>query len=101
MSQFKPKSIRSLAFMDEGLLPKQLLEKAHISPDGEYAWRKEDIPVVLEAARSIGLAPVGGQPQFIIPEYICDVHSKKKKGGCSLQALLVGRNIIFRSEFDG
>jgi hypothetical protein len=60
--------------MDEELLPKEIFEKAHISPGGEYAWRKEDIPSVLEAAKSIGLATIGGQPQFIVSEQICEVH---------------------------
>jgi len=60
--------------MDEELLPKEIIEKAHISPGGEYAWRKEDIPSVLETAKSMGLATIGGQPQFIMSGNIYETH---------------------------
>jgi hypothetical protein len=50
--------------MEESKLPKEILYKASISPGGEHAWKKEDIPKVLNAAKHVGLACVGGQPQF-------------------------------------
>lgn len=50
--------------MEEEALPKDLLSRASVSPGGEHAWRMEDIPKVIEAARVAGLANLGGQPQF-------------------------------------
>ena len=50
--------------MEEEALPKDLLSKASVSPGGEHAWKMEDIPKVIEAARVAGLANLGGQPQF-------------------------------------
>ncbi|QKQ26848.1 hypothetical protein [Candidatus Reidiella endopervernicosa] len=50
--------------MEEEALPKELISKASISPGGEHAWKMEDIPKVIEAARVAGLANLGGQPQF-------------------------------------
>ena len=53
--------------MEEQSLPKDILSKASISPGGEHAWKMEDIPEVIEAARAAGLANLGGQPQFQDP----------------------------------
>jgi len=50
--------------MEEETLPKVLISKASITPGGEYAWKMDDIPKVIEAARIAGLANLGGQPQF-------------------------------------
>jgi hypothetical protein len=50
-------------------LPAELLERAvQSSPGHEYAWRLEDIPLVIEAARSLNLISVGGQLQFRLPD---------------------------------
>lgn len=53
--------------MEEEALPKNLISKASITPGGEYAWKMDDIPKVIEAARIAGLANLGGQPQFQDP----------------------------------
>jgi len=50
--------------MEETLLPKETLSIASISLGGEHAWRKEDVPHVIEAAREAMLVNLGGQPQF-------------------------------------
>ena len=50
--------------MEEEALPKELISKASITLGGEHAWKMEDIPKVIEAARVAGLANLGGQPQF-------------------------------------
>jgi hypothetical protein len=50
--------------MDEKLLPEHIIKKAHITPTDEYSWKKEDFEEVIEAARSVGLASIGGSPQF-------------------------------------
>ena len=49
--------------MEEQALPKDILSKASISAGGEHAWKMEDVPEVIEAARIAGLANLGGQPQ--------------------------------------
>lgn len=50
--------------MEEDALPKELISIASITEGGEHAWKMNDIPKVIEAARIAGLANLGGQPQF-------------------------------------
>jgi hypothetical protein len=50
--------------MEEEKLPKELLDKASVSKGGEHAWKREDVPSVLQAAKAAHLACLGGQPQF-------------------------------------
>ena len=50
--------------MEERFLPEEILCKASVSAEGEHAWKMEDVPKVIEAARASGLANQGGQPQF-------------------------------------
>lgn len=38
------------------------------SPGEQYAWRLEDIPQVIEAARFLNLISIGGQLQFRLPD---------------------------------
>ncbi|UCG57338.1 MAG: hypothetical protein JSU70_21025 [Phycisphaerales bacterium] len=64
--------------------PQELLSKGSISPGGEHAWKMEDVPKVIEAARIVGLANLGGQPQFQGPigtaePYWLDFGSTKRK----------------------
>lgn len=47
----------------EKLLPDDLLERATLRGN-EYAWRVDDIPKVIEAAREANLVSIGGQLQF-------------------------------------
>lgn len=55
-------------------LPDDLLGRASLSGN-EYAWRIEDVPAVIEAARRAGLLSVGGQLQFRPPEGgVCDCY---------------------------
>src|SRR5271154_6028933 len=54
-------------------LPKMLLWRASLR-NGEYAWRINDIPEVIEAARMAGLVNIGGQLQFRVPEAICECY---------------------------
>ena len=60
--------------MDEQLLPKHIISRAHITLPSEYSWKKEDIEEVIEAARSIGLASLGGQVQFITPYGVYELY---------------------------
>lgn len=48
-------------------LPPELLNRASLAGN-EYAWRIEDIPAVIEAARRAGLINIGGQLQFRLPD---------------------------------
>ncbi|MEO0871329.1 MAG: hypothetical protein AAFY19_05115 [Pseudomonadota bacterium] len=47
------------------LFPASLIERATLRGN-EYAWRIEDIPTVIEAARAANLVNIGGQLQFRI-----------------------------------
>jgi hypothetical protein len=45
------------------LLPKNLADKSNF--DGcEYAWRQEDVIAVMETAKQLSFAPLGGEVQF-------------------------------------
>ena len=59
--------------LDEDLLPPEHLLRA-TRRGNEYAWRLEDIPKVIEAARQASLLNIGGQLQFRIPEGTCECY---------------------------
>ena len=59
--------------LDEDLLPLELLKRA-TRRGNEYAWRLEDIPQVIEAARLANLMSVGGQLQFRLPDGTCECY---------------------------
>ena len=59
--------------MKESRLPAQTLAKGSLR-GGEYAWRVEDIPAVIDAAREAGLVNIGGQLQFRGPEFTCECY---------------------------
>jgi hypothetical protein len=59
--------------MKESRLPAEILAKGSIR-GGEYAWRAEDIPAVICAAREAGLVNIGGQLQFRRPEFTCECY---------------------------
>ena len=49
----------------EDRLPAEIQAAARVSDIGEYAWRKEDLDRVLQAASERGLACIGGRLRFI------------------------------------
>jgi hypothetical protein len=51
----------------EHALPPEILQRGSCAR-GEYAWRIEDIPDVIEAARRSNLISIGGQLQFRLPD---------------------------------
>jgi hypothetical protein len=51
----------------EHALPLEILERASLKGN-EYAWRIQDIPDVIEAARLSNLINIGGQLQFRLPD---------------------------------
>jgi hypothetical protein len=56
-------------------LPPELLIRASLRGN-EYAWRIEDIPAVIEAARRASLVSLGGQLQFRLPDGgICECYA--------------------------
>lgn len=57
-------------------LPAELLSRAVYGiPGGEYAWRLDDIPEVIEAARLASLVSLDGTLQFCLPgEVICECY---------------------------
>lgn len=57
--------------VEETLLPPSALAKA-IKHGNEYGWAQEDVPEVIDAAEAVGLANLGGQPQFVYPEGTCE-----------------------------
>jgi len=56
----------------ESLLPAEVLAKAN-KDSSEYAWKLDDVLTVIEAANSVGLATIGGEVQFRVPEGICEL----------------------------
>jgi hypothetical protein len=54
-------------------LPREILERATLAGN-EYAWRVDDIPDVIEAARQSNLVSVGGQLQFRLPDATCECY---------------------------
>lgn len=59
--------------MGERFLPPEILQRATLRGN-EYAWSLKDVPDVIAAARSCGLATLGGNIQFRIPEGTCDLY---------------------------
>jgi hypothetical protein len=59
--------------MDEELLPSPILAKATLRGKVN-AWGLADVEEVIEAARSAGLATLGGVAQFRLPDGICEMH---------------------------
>jgi hypothetical protein len=57
----------------ESKLPTNILEKAVISGN-EYGWRRPDVVAVIKAAPSSGLAVLGGQIQFVVPDGTCELY---------------------------
>ncbi|MCR6644537.1 MAG: hypothetical protein NVV62_08475 [Terricaulis sp.] len=57
-------------------LPSELLDRlVYSTPGGEYAWRVDDIPKVIEAARRASLLNLDGTLQFYLPDHgICECY---------------------------
>lgn len=53
----------------ESKLPREIRARAvYGEQGGEYAWRVEDIPAVIDAARDASLFSLGGALQFYLPD---------------------------------
>ena len=59
--------------MDKAFLPPAILEKATLRGN-EYAWPFEAVEETIVAAQAAGLATLGGQAQFRIPDGTCEMY---------------------------
>lgn len=57
----------------EEKLPREILSRVVMS-GREYGWRKGDAIQAIEAAICVGLATLGGDIQFVLPEGTCDLY---------------------------
>jgi len=54
-------------------LPQHLIDKA-IRSNNEYGWKQDDVLDVIESARKIHLATIGGQVQYVLPNATCELY---------------------------
>ncbi len=59
--------------MSENRLPKYIIDKS-IKSGNEYGWKQTDFLDVVEAARQIPMAVIGGQIQYVFPDGICELY---------------------------
>jgi hypothetical protein len=59
--------------MGENMLPTSVIKKASVRGD-EYAWKLSDVEEAINAGRAAGLANVGGQAQFRVPDGTCEMY---------------------------
>jgi hypothetical protein len=45
-----------------------------VKSGNEYGWRKDDVLNVIEAARKLGIAIIGGQVQYRLPNATCELY---------------------------
>ena len=55
-------------------LPETIRRKASISSGGEHAWRQATVEDTIRAACEAGLACLGGQVQFQLPDGTCEAY---------------------------
>jgi hypothetical protein len=55
-------------------LPETIRRKASVSHGGDHAWRQADVEEAIRAAREAGLACLGGQVQFQLPDGTCEAY---------------------------
>jgi hypothetical protein len=58
---------------EEYRLPKEIREKA-IESGNEFGWKQQDFKEVIEAARQIPVAVVGGQVQYVFNDGTCELY---------------------------
>ncbi|TLV03763.1 hypothetical protein [Dyadobacter luticola] len=57
----------------ETRLPKVILEKA-IRSNNEFGWKQIDFLQVVETARKLKIATIGGQVQYLFPDGTCELY---------------------------
>lgn len=58
---------------EENRLPKSIFDKA-VKSGNEFGWREIDFLDVIESARQIPIAIVGGQVQYVLPDGTCELY---------------------------
>ncbi|NLJ82429.1 MAG: hypothetical protein GX330_04815 [Bacteroidales bacterium] len=58
---------------EEYRLPKKIRERA-IESGNEFGWKQQDFKNVVEAARQVPMAVVGGQVQYVFNDGICELY---------------------------
>jgi len=53
--------------------PQHLIEKATRS-DNEFGWKEADVLNVIEAAKQMQMATIGGQVQYVFPDATCELY---------------------------
>jgi hypothetical protein len=48
----------------------EIFDRAFLAPNGEYAWRREDVPTALTSLADAGCAILGGEVWMVIDEKI-------------------------------
>ena len=59
--------------LEENRLPKTILDKA-VKKGNEFGWRQSDFLEVIETARKLNLANLGGQVQYHFPDGTCELY---------------------------
>ncbi len=59
--------------IEENRLPKAILDKA-VKNGNEFGWRQSDFLEVVETARQLNLANLGGQVQYHFPDGTCELY---------------------------
>jgi hypothetical protein len=54
-------------------LPKRLIDIS-VKRCNEYGWKQDDVLDVIEAARKVPMATIGGQVQYVLPDAICELY---------------------------
>ena len=57
----------------ENRLPTTILDKA-VKSGNEFGWRQSDFLEVVETARQLKIAVVGGQVQYLLPDGTCELY---------------------------
>lgn len=57
----------------ERRLPQEILDKA-IKSTNEFGWKQTDFLEVIEAARQLKMAIIGGQVQYPLPDGTCELY---------------------------
>jgi len=61
------------AMKEENRLPKSILDKA-VRSGNEFGWRQSDFIEVIETAKQLKMAIVGGQVQYSFPDGTCELY---------------------------
>ena len=73
MSLQKMTNHNNILTKQERRLPKSILDKA-IKSTNEFGWTQTDFLEVIEAARQINIAIIGGQVQYVLPDGTCELY---------------------------